>query len=325
MVKRVVFLFISLLLLQAVSMCSRICSFSPLSADIQINKSIKLILQFDINKTIIAEDMLMDKDKQYTIAHELADTVMYEWGGGQVMSYLDYVEKVLYPSKTDEFKQIIRELIRGFPTTLAQSDHPEKERYLGLYDKAIEKMRDVYLIPSFVKLMKALQQEGANFKLVLRTFGGDIRVGKVTEAVNALFQQEAITPAGTFVGDDLVLSTGQTLTSFQQIDQFIKGGQGHIALQEDGLRWIQDDKKRRSGKKIIIDSSDQETMPLFFDDNINSDPESEYGIAQPVTIEGKPLSMQEQLYNHLFPVEMLKAIIDDDYYIDMIKKRLLLP
>lgn len=73
------------------------------------------------------------------------------------------------------------------------------------------------------------------------------------------------------------------------------------------------------GKPLYIDPEDRSTLSLFFDDNIFLDDREKNIIAPMNAKTGEPISIAElAALNQVFCVDTLEAILNDDYFIDLV-------
>jgi hypothetical protein len=287
----------------------------------------KLLLHFDINKTIIAEDLTAGKSLDMVISSLLAEKCIQQWDlDHSPMSFYDYVHTVLVPGPTTPtIKQQRNEILAWFVyMVLNDSDFPNRDQILKTYFQVTRKMGGQYLIPSFVKLITHLQEQNIDFKIILRTFGGDLRVGKVTQEIDELLSDSHFTYWGKMKERQLFLEDGTHLSSLKDIHRFFMDATGHIAIQDSWEDWSRDSERGRSGKPFMFDPNDLTTLSLFFDDNINPDPSSEYNIVAPMDLEGNLLDLAPLLGHQIFVVDTLQAILDenDDYYIQLVDEAL---
>jgi hypothetical protein len=203
---------------------------------------------------------------------------------------------------------------------LETSNYPERQKVIDTYHRTLLKMEGQYLIPSFVKLIQKMQEQEIPFRIILRTFGSDIRVGKITQEIDNILDGSRIQHWGKFRGGTLSIKQGPTLEKVDEIYKFFQESTGHIAIQDDWHVWNQDGERGRSGKYFIFDPQDQSTLSLFIDDNINTNPDSEFNIVQPIYTDGTRVSVHQYLGRNIFVAEVIDAILDDDYYIDMINQ-----
>lgn len=280
-----------------------------------------LLLHLDVNKTLIAEDQTAGQSLEFMIASEIAEKTVHQWEPNlPPMSYADYVRKILVPgATTKEIKEKRKKILRNFINILENSDHPDKNAIIAQYYTCIEKMEGRYLIPSFVKFLCILKEQKAAFRIILRTYGNDIRLGKVTKEIESVLDGDRFFYRGSFKKGTLKIKGMDSMRKAEEIYLFFRDTIGHVAIQDDWKTWLKDNKRRRSGKPFIFDPADKEILSLFFDDNINSDPDSEFGIVNLLPINESEVSSSLLHKLYLRKVETIEAILDDDYFLKLIK------
>lgn len=286
----------------------------------------KLLLNLDINKTLIAEDLATNKTVEYILSDAIAEKCVYQWDTKtEPMTYRKYVDTVLVPGqRAPANKKKRRTLIKEFLSFLATTDHPEKENYIVRYEKSIKKMEDKYLIPSFIKLIQKLQEQQIDFTLILRTFGSDIRIGKITQKIDSLLEGKKFTSWGNFKKGTLTIKQGPTINKVDTIYNLFLNSEGHIVIQDDWYQWSKDNEKGRSGKPFIFDPADRKILSIFVDDKVNSDPCSPYNIVLPMNSEGQSLPVIDHFNRHIFIADTIESIldVDDQYFIDIVNQSL---
>jgi hypothetical protein len=287
-----------------------------------------LLLNLDINKTLIAEDLATNKSMEYILTNAILEKCVHQWSPYYPeMSYRDYVEKVLVPGpNTMENKEQRRAYFKDFFIFLESTDYPGKEDVIATYQRCMEKMQGKYLIPSFVKLVKVLKEQKVAFKIILRTFGNDIRVGKITQEIEALLDNERFTQWGKFKRDSLTLNQSETIRKTEEIYRLFREAEGHIAIQDSWHDWSRDDEHKRSAKPFIFNPEDREALSLFVDDNINPDPHSDYNIVRPLSLGREPVSMDHCMNRYIYIADTIEAILseNDNYFIDIANHSLLI-
>lgn len=300
-----------------------IICFLIFSTNIEAKKSENrlLLLHFDVNKTIIAEDKVKNQTVEQLISNEIAKRTVHQWDlKHPPMNYYDYVSTVLFPGpKTEAVKEKRNIVLSHFIETLKNSDFPDKSHMIALYHDCMQKMEGHYLIPSFVKFLRHLKEQEVAFRIILRTYGSDVRVGKVTEEIEKILDGDRFTYRGNFKEKTLQIEGMNSMIKTDEIYRFFRETQGHVAIQDHGKTWLEDDKKSRSGKPFVFDPEDENVLSLFIDDNINPNPESEYSIVNPLPISGNEDSTSLFHTNHLRKVDTIEAILDENYFLKLIR------
>eukprot|EP00826_Nyctotherus_ovalis_P034638 TRINITY_DN2903_c0_g1_i1.p3 TRINITY_DN2903_c0_g1~~TRINITY_DN2903_c0_g1_i1.p3 ORF type:complete len:119 (-),score=23.35 TRINITY_DN2903_c0_g1_i1:127-483(-) len=92
-----------------------------------------------------------------------------------------------------------------------------------------------------------------------------------------------------------------------------------FAIQDDYIYWRDKDFLPDSGKLMLIDRADGGVHQIFFDDNIDSDPE--FSIVDIRDLKsGKNISYEEAINTYMVQVDTIKAILDDDYFIKKVRE-----
>lgn len=92
-----------------------------------------------------------------------------------------------------------------------------------------------------------------------------------------------------------------------------------FAIQDDYIYWRDKEFLPNSGKLMLIDKADDGVHQIFFDDNIDSDPE--FSIVDIRDLHsGKSISHEEAINTYMVRVDTVKAILDDDYFIKKVRE-----
>lgn len=291
-----------------------------------------LLLDFDLNKTIILEESSNGADWEEMVISILAENTFYNWEGKGVMSFKDYVYNCLLPGeKSDRALKTKRmEQIANFLSWLTEQNHPVKDQVFLDYKEIKEKFIQAEtheikttVFNSFFVLLEKLRSLNIPFVIKLRTFGKHLQYAiKEIEAhpYGVKFNQ-----IGNFSG--CILSLKGKENPIDQVDQIFHtflNSKEHFALQDDYKRWNADKELGRSGKPFIYDSKGNQHqvrhLSLFFDDNITGE---EYDIVNPIDISNGSFSGKELLDRMLFKVNTVEAIKNDDYFFNLVQKALL--
>jgi len=287
----------------------------------------KIILNLDINQTLIAIDSSSKRTLDQILNTLLASEYKYRWSSefAEPISYKAYVESYLLPGPAHdtELKKKRRQLLEQFVSFLQKDQHPLEQEVVASYSILKQKLQNSLLFPSFLHLISWLKQEEIPYRLVLRTFGEDKEL--VTSAILQAFPEDSFYAAGKFENGTLILKAGKKTLQFQtgeEIYQFFKNAPGHLAIQDDWKIWKDNQQLREFGKKFFIDGEDREALSLFFDDNVNESPSALYNVVDPVDIKSqKPLDTFELIQQKkLFRVNPYQAIMDEQYFIDLIEQ-----
>ncbi len=277
----------------------------------------KLILHFDVNKTLINSDSVSGKTTEEVLINQLAEDTIYQWDAHHPkMTYKRYVKSVIVPGVESDpgIKGKRRKVISNFLETvkeypvITQKVH---RQYQELKEKAVDSV-----FPSFVKLVEKLKEQHASFIIILRTFGNDLKEVKseVSNKTGITFSK-----CGEFKKGVLHLKgdESQAIAKTSELFKFFSTSQEHMAIQDSYQDWNGNGEKAMFGKKFVFDRGclDRKVSHLsfFFDDNLTGDPIKD--IVAPYTQEGAFVPTDALVGKILFPVHTGQAILNENYYI----------
>lgn len=289
----------------------------------------EIIVSFDVNKTIIASDLVQGKKVEQTVNAILAEFTYADWDGcGKVRSYYAFLTEQLSKeqptlSQTDEtFKSMRTTRLKEFPTYLANHTH----KYLRVeYDQDKQRMMDILgkkeltLFPSFVKAIRWLSEKHPNrYTLYLRTFGEDL------PNIMPLIEKETglkFAGTGEFKNGHLFLHNQKTVSNDQTSVStafLLEPSHEHYGLRDDFEHWQKTGFQAQGGKPFPLDKDSATTVYLFLDDNAN---DSKKPIVCPVTTHGEIEDTKALLTSgHIVAVDPKAAILDEDYFIHKIEQ-----
>ncbi len=278
-----------------------------------------LLLHLDINKTLIAEDLAGNKSIKDVLQSIIAENTFSQWSADtHTMSYKHYVETVLCPgNKRDMEVQKSRKLQIS---KLFDIDSPLKEDLTKKLTQMEESMRNEYLFPSFIKMIRVLKENEIPFKIILRSFGTDL-FSVSTEIQRAT--QEQFNTRGFFKQKQLHIVTSDeknvVIPKIADIYDYIKTVSGHVALQDSFQEWSTDKENIKSAKQFIFNSNDRDAISIFIDDNIAAD-DSGNDIVCPFDIgSGEVIQPSVLLGRNIFRCDTTQAILDNNYFIKIIQ------
>jgi hypothetical protein len=200
-----------------------------------------------------------------------------------------------------------------------EKEHPELlESAKQQYDAAMAtyvQMKDQHqeIFESFYELIRYLDSnpDKYQYRIVIRTFGKDIPL--IAEELErklgwkldlAEFKQGVL-----FVNDN----PNKGIKNEREMFEFLQNNPRHIAIKDDWDWWYMGGETPRFGKLHLFDSSDQNVVSLFFDDNIRT-------IVAPFDVaEPKHISVDEALASGLVhQVDTLQALGDPQYFIKIL-------
>lgn len=280
----------------------------------------KLILHFDINRTILSNDVATGKTTDDILLQALTEKYQDRWDESlcEPIPYSEYI-KLRFPGSGAQAKTDRALQSSAFIEYLRENNHPylrAVETEFHTLRNKIKKNGDIF--SSFYKLIDYLDKEKIDYSIILRTFGID--VDKVVRMVNHKMSTQFFSSKGKYHKGSLRLENGRCITEIDQIYAIFKNS-SHLAIQDDWFEWDSHQMHRHYSKRFPVDLEDLGTVSMFFDDNILLDPHSEKNIVGPIDVKtGLPAEMGPLLENqHLVPVDTLEAIYDDDYFIKKVK------
>lgn len=280
-----------------------------------------ILCHLDVNKTLVPEDLSTKKSVEYILSSTLAEKTVHVWDHYYpAMSYREYTEKVL--AHGDKTRQ--KEFLGNFISFLETSNYSDRFKVIDTYRLSLAKMEGQYLVPSFRKLVRKMQEQNIAFRIILRTFGKDIHEGKITQEIDRILDGSRFQYWGNFKGGTLSIHQGPTLEKVADIYKLFQESSGHFAIQDDYKSWDEDGGRARSGKHFIFDPNDRKFFSVIIDDNVITDPDSECNIVHPVNVDGSTVHVHQYLGRNIFVADVIEAILDDNYFIDIINKGLAL-
>ena len=284
-----------------------------------------LILHFDMNKTMIASDREGQKSAHDTICAILADRISDRWDPilEAPMDYFHFVKYHLVPNpgKSWEIKLKQKEKVSEFLDFLKASGHPSYPMAKDIYDHAMRviETQKTEIFSSFHKMIQYLHEKEIPYTLVIRTFGSE--APEIVQELNEKF-------GSGFIDDFRTIRQGNLQGTDGDLYELIRDSDHHLAIRDDWHWWYSHGEHWEYGKPFPIDSDDPGRISLFFDDNAKSDPVFPMkNIVAPYDVRSGDLLHPGELIekNRVFPVEMLEALLDEDYYIRFIEKVLAPP
>ncbi len=156
-----------------------------------------LILNLDINQTLIVGDSVGGKSPEMAIIDALTDRFIDKWDERlpQPMDYNTFVKEHLYPNpnRDQSIKNLQKEALCSFLTFLKETNHRFYPEAQGLYDQAIAscEKKNTTIFTSFYRLLDHLKTNEISYTLIFRTFGTDTDV--VAKELNFLLGNDFLT------------------------------------------------------------------------------------------------------------------------------------
>lgn len=291
----------------------------------------RLLLNFDVNGTLILKDTSKGSDDEHMLISALAEATFAKWDEQhEHMSFKQYVYSVLLPGdkSTPLLKKERQKTVRAFLQWLGQNSHPAENTVLENYHRIKATFTDrnsnkvkFSIFPSFYQMMDKLRQMNVSFLILLRTFGGDLP--EVVAEIESHPSGVKFKHWGKFENSQLKIEGQQALEKAEEIFDLFLNSQEHFAINDDWFTWNHDHEKGQSGKPFWFDGSENKginpgrvkNLSLFFDDNITGE---EQDIVRPCEISGKEISSRDLCGQLIFPVNTKDAILDHDYYFNRV-------
>lgn len=284
-----------------------------------------LILHFDINKTLIASDKTENKSIEDVINELLSRHYSAYWDETleEPMTFDAYVRKVLLPGEEHDVALKERRLayLTHFTHYLQEHDHPLLFNAFTYFDDVLNVLKQAKgnIFPSFYQLISELDQKGISYTLFLRSFGHE--VFEVKSEINS-FCGNLIKIDGKFRKGILYLDGKEPLKDPQIIYDFFFLKQ-HAAIHDDWPHWMEGKMHPKQGKPFYLDPEDNDTLAIFFDDNIKIDSPEENIISPIHAKTGKSIPLSSLIESkQLVSVNTLQAILNKRYYIKLVEEAL---
>ncbi len=285
----------------------------------------KVILHKDVNKTIIAEDLAGNKTIDDVLIHELAEEYYDCWDERvlSAISYSDYIKLYVVPGKKSDanVKKKRNEKLSAFLEFLRSTDHAlyfsVQERYQKLRNKIASNKSIIF--NSFYREIEFLENNKIPYSIVLRTFGKDL--DRIIEEIHRYVKPNFFSWRGVFEDGTLELRSMQSndivrLYTIEQIYEFLKNN-GNVAVQDDWKTWNAHGETQQFGKLFPCNRNDHSIITYFADDN--GDP-SDGIINSRHPLTNAVLDTKQLIENgHICVVNMLKAIENDEYYVNHVR------
>jgi hypothetical protein len=292
-------------------------------------KTKNLYLHFDINKTIIAIDLVQNKDLETTLNGVLAEFTYNTWDSSNIFqSYYKYVTTQVSQDNPhlerhdQKFKELRSQVINNYATYLEKNYKDLHVKYLFekeqlkiiLTNKQEKEKESLIIFPSFYKVLTWLNENYFNkYAIHLRTFGKDREdvVKSLSKLSNIKFKN-----TGVFTKEDLLLDNNKVITKENIFDFFNNKNLDNYAIQDDFKYWESLKFNKEGGKPFPINKENKDIY-MFFDDNIG-DPDRT--IVKPIDENCNVLDINDLIKsNNIICVNTKDAILDENYFIDFIK------
>lgn len=296
--------------------------FSIVTLPLFSESNLHLILYFDINKTLIASDKAGNKSTEDVINELLAEKYKARWDESlpEEITFEEYVYKILVPgSKNNQgLRSQAKFYLQHFIDYLQEQNHPLSRTVLQEYEKALTILNtsEGVIFPSFYSLVDYLDKKRISYSIILRSFGEEVFEVKneINTVHNLFFKRE-----GKFREEKLILEDESIADSWAIYNQLRRIE--NTAIHDDWNYWNAHNEAAERGKPFYIDREDDETLSIFFDDNIREDDSTKNIIAPLDAATGEAIPIQEFILSgQAVRVDTLEAILNPDYYIDRVEE-----
>jgi hypothetical protein len=283
-----------------------IISTSICSADVP-----RLVLYFDINKTLIASDKAANRSIDNVLNEMLAANYEAVWDE-KVSSPITFEA---YAAKMTNSREEKLAFMHGFMDHLREYIHPLFPLIMRDYLTALT-ILDSYegmVFPSFYCLLDFLDEEQIPYSIILRTMGGER-----AEVQEEIEQRRSLAfVRGKFLEGSLIIEGEEPISNPSAIYQRLKKVE-NAAILDDWAFWNAHQGESAQGKPFYVDQEDKEILPIFFDDNISKSSKSI--IAPMDSITGELIPIEELMESgQAVCVDTWEAILNPNYYIDLVK------
>lgn len=288
----------------------------------------KLLLHFDVNKTLIADDAAGSKTTDHILMHAMAERFYDRWDERvpDPISYLEYVKEYLLPGKSSDLtlRAARDQQIQRFLEFLRERNHfytPWAEKQFAQL-KAKLAQSETLVFPSFYRLLSYMEERKLEYTVILRTFGSDLP--RVIHDVNTATRSSFFALKGRFKNRTLFVEVAplqeRCIERISDIYQFFKSS-SHLAIQDNWEDWMTHEEAQEHSKTFPIDLQDDSVISLFFDDNVKVEPNSRVNIVNPIDVHtNQPLNVVSLVESkNIFRVDAIDAILDDDYFIHLVE------
>ena len=282
----------------------------------------QLVLFFDINKTLIASDKATNKSTDNVLNELLAEKYEACWDRliTTPLSFENYVNTFLVPGpKENQLLKLQRKYyIHHFLEILHRLDHPLYPTVFQEYEMLLSKLNDAptSIFSSFFTLIDYLEQHNLSYSIVLRSFGDDVH--EISDQINSVYQ-EFFSGKAFFKQGHLYLegkaSINDPLAIYQELKQV-----ENCVIRDDWNFWMAGGMTAKQGKPFYVNREDNDTLFIFFDDNIDEHDSHKNIVATIDALTGELLPIEEFVESgQIVRVDTLQAIKCDKYYIDLVE------
>jgi len=293
---------------------------------LKVSEETVVVMHVDINQTIVPVDTVQQKGAPDVIAHALAKFMPCKWDDDtEPMSYHDYVFNIAIPGPRSDkaLKKQRKARVVRFVDHLEEIDHPFAAQTRATHETALKMIADSStaarrVVPSFYRLIEALQKEKITFRIILRSFGNEVNTvaEELTRNTGIEFRRGSFKAHGFHeVGHEIAMPMGAT-------DTFKLFQQSSWAVQDDWPYWNSREEKFQYGKLFPYHAT-QYVHSMFFDDNIFP-AASPTNIVCPIDFVTVKYGDIDELTQQgiLVPANLVASVFDENYFINHVARSL---
>lgn len=282
-----------------------------------------LILNIDINQTIIATDKAGNKSIEDSLNEMLGKKYKARWDASlqEEMTFYDYLNKVLIPGPAydPELYRQRKQYLHHFVDYLQEQNSPIYPLAFADYTLALEVLQKSQgsVFPSFYSLLKYLNEQQISYSIILRSFGWEVR--EVKDEINTS-HPGLINQTAEFRKGKLYLENGEIIEGACEIYKTLRTI-GHIAIHDDWSDWNAHALAAKQGKPFYIDEENADTISIFFDDHINETNAIKNIISPRSARSGEIIPIKKLVDLRLaVRVNTVEAIVNENYFIEHVQK-----
>jgi hypothetical protein len=277
-----------------------------------------IMLYVDINKTIIIESTGKGFGYEEGVAALLSTEpeYAYTWGNDKKkITYNKWVDEQLFPGSNPTLKKKRESEHAQFIKAAKDHNHPMFKKINNEFESLVTALKEQYsrkIFTSFSNLITYLKKNNYSFSIILRTFGKDLDGTSKELAHDGLtFIHGSFQKGNLHLNNNVISDPAKMITAF-------KPGQ-HYAIQDSYDWWKEHNFTEKGGKPFPVDVSDKHILSIFFDDYA-ADPVKPILHIIPV---GTKTNLNELIkMGRVVPVDVRKAILDKNYFINTVKNAL---
>lgn len=314
----------------------------------------KLVLHVDLNNTILVSDAVVC---QGTVAALDSFLTTATWGrknkhGG--WEWLSDSPSLLPPCSDAVTYNSVFGRTPAFTSGAGQRFRGVLDQHLDLllWPEGVKADKDLsmkgedgrlyhWILPSFFQLIRDLAREGADFAIVFRTFGSDLRcvLRAVSRALNdgahPLFPDLPDLKMNVDLTPGKIRCSRNKITLSRDVDRvsnregerdlydYMSSVQGLGGFEDHYDWWVHNGYSVRGGKPLWVDPFDHRVQHIFIDDNIRQNDKDTVVhpkvFLAPGSSDTRTASIVELYDMNLIQTDLLQAISDQSYFTQRVR------